>query len=155
MTTLPIGRKAFTNKWFFEIKGDHIDDIVGDKTRLLVRSFSQIESVDCQETFITVSKLCTFRMFMAMAARLKLHIYHFDIETAFLYGNLDEETYTLQPDGCNDGINRAFSLNETLYGLKQAPRACSKKVNGVLMKRAFSKWTQIDAYGNVVRRTCL
>ncbi|CAI7917246.1 unnamed protein product [Closterium sp. NIES-54] len=43
-------------------------------------------------------------------------------ETAFLYGVVDEEIYTKQPEGYDDGSGRVCRLNKAIYGLKQAPR---------------------------------
>ena len=41
--------------------------------------------------------------------------------TAFLYGDLEEDIYMIQPEGCDDGSRRVCHLKRSLYGLKQAP----------------------------------
>ncbi|GKA51089.1 retrovirus-related pol polyprotein from transposon TNT 1-94 [Tanacetum coccineum] len=65
------------------------------------------------------------RVFLALAAQLKLPVYQFDVKSAFLNGDLNEEVYVLQPQGfvTGDSKNKVYKLNKALYGLKQAPRA--------------------------------
>ena len=46
----------------------------------------------------------------------------FDVKTAFLYGNLDEEVFMEQPEGFTDKTDKVCLLKKSLYGLKQAPR---------------------------------
>ena len=47
-----------------------------------------------------------------------------DVKTAFLNGDLDEEIYMLQSEGCitPGKEHKVFKLNKSLYGLKQAPK---------------------------------
>ena len=50
----------------------------------------------------------------------------FDICTAFLNGEIDEEIYMAQPPGFENGT-QVCRLTKSLYCLKQAPRAWNKK----------------------------
>lgn len=47
-----------------------------------------------------------------------------DVVTAFLNGELDEDIYMEQPNGCVDSSTRDWVciLQKALYGLKQTPR---------------------------------
>ena len=47
-----------------------------------------------------------------------------DVKTAFLNGDLEEEIYMLQPEGCITlrQENKVCKLNKSLYSLKQAPK---------------------------------
>lgn len=67
---------------------------------------------------------------------------HFDLEqrqmdvvTAFLNGNLDEDIYMEQPDGCADGAKPDFvrKFLKAIYGLKQAHRRFHYIVNSFLL----------------------
>ena len=63
-----------------------------------------------------------------------------DIKTAFLNGDLEEEIYMTQPEGCVvDGQeNKVCKLLKSLYGLKQAPKQWHEKFNGTLLLDGFS-----------------
>ena len=47
-----------------------------------------------------------------------------DVKTTFLNGDLEEEIYILQPEGCitPGKENKVCKLRKSLYGLKQAPK---------------------------------
>ncbi|GKF68576.1 retrovirus-related pol polyprotein from transposon TNT 1-94, partial [Tanacetum coccineum] len=94
------------------------------KARLVAKGYSQEQGIDYEETFSPVARFETVRIFLALAAQLKLPVYQFDVKSAFLNGDLDEEVYVLQPQGfvTGDSENKVYKLNKALYGLKQAPQ---------------------------------
>lgn len=49
------------------------------------------------------------------------------IQNAFLHGQLKEEIFMMQPEGCDDGTMKVCKLNKTLYELKQSPRAWNEE----------------------------
>lgn len=55
---------------------------------------------------------------------LKIQIVEFDIQTAFLYGELTGDIYRKQAAPFEDKNlpNYVCKLNKSLYGLKQSPR---------------------------------
>ena len=65
----------------------------------------------------------------------------FDVSTAFLYGELEEEIYMHQPEGYDDGSGRVCKLKRSLYGLKQAPRCWNKRFASFLLKLGFTRST--------------
>nr|GEW36790.1 hypothetical protein [Tanacetum cinerariifolium] len=68
-------------------------------------------------------------------------VYHMDVKTAFLNGNLWKEVYVSQPDGFvdPDNPNHVYKLKKALYGLKQAPRAWYDMLSLFLIFQDFSK----------------
>lgn len=60
-----------------------------------------------------------------------------DVSTAFLYGEVEEDIYVIQPIGLKDGSGCMCKLQKALYGLKQAPRVWSKKVEKLLKKYGY------------------
>ena len=52
---------------------------------------------------------------LSVAARDKLYLLQFDMSTAFLYGDLEEDIYMIQPEGCDDGSGRVCHLKKSLY----------------------------------------
>ena len=75
-----------------------------------------------------------------------------DIVTAFLYGDLDEEIYMEAPDGFERffAFNRELEcliLDKAIYGLVQAARQFYKKLKNVLVQKlGFKKCKQIRVY---------
>ena len=118
---LPKGRKAIDNKWVFKIKRKPDGTVDRYKARLVVRGFSQIEGVDFFETFSPVARFDTIRALLSLAVNENLVLKQFDIKTAFLNSNLEEEIFMKQPAGFEDGSGRVCKLLKSLYGLKQAP----------------------------------
>ena len=61
-----------------------------------------------------------------------------DIKTAFLNGYLEEDVYTVQPPGYEQGgPNVACHLRRSLYGLRQAPRAWYVRLRTALEEMGF------------------
>jgi len=61
-----------------------------------------------------------------------MEIVQFDIKTAFLYGDLDEELYIECPGYYEAPKGKVFKLMKSLHGLKQAPRQWHKKFDSFL-----------------------
>lgn len=60
-----------------------------------------------------------------------------DVETAFLYGNIDHEIYVEQPHHMTDGTPKVCKLRKALYGLKQAPRIWYQTLTNFLRDLGF------------------
>jgi hypothetical protein len=74
-----------------------------------------------------------------------LEVHHLDVESAFLYGELEEDIFMRLPDGCGEDSFKIAKLNKALYGLKQSNRAWNAKITKVLKKYGFVNLTSIDA----------
>lgn len=107
------------------------------KMRLVVRGFSQKESIDYHMVFIPTGKISSFRVFVAIARERGMIVHHMDVATAFLYGTCQEVIYMVQPEGYHDGTAKVQKLLKSLYGLKQAHRVWNTKVMRVLDKLGF------------------
>ena len=51
-------------------------------------------------TFALVTRISSIRMLIALASVHNLVIHQMDVKTAFLNGELEEENYMDQPEGC-------------------------------------------------------
>jgi hypothetical protein len=69
------------------------------KARLVAKGYSQRFGIDYDEKFAPVAKQDKLRMILSFVAVYDLEMHQLDIETAFLYGELDEEIYLEQPEG--------------------------------------------------------
>ncbi|KAL4089751.1 hypothetical protein QTP88_024723 [Uroleucon formosanum] len=74
----------------------------------------------------------SIRAILTVAAAEILILRQFDIKTAFLYEDLQEEIYMVQPMGFEDGSNKVCKLQRSLYGLKQAPRCWNLRFKNFL-----------------------
>lgn len=106
----------------FKIKRDVNGNVSRYKARLVAQGFSQKYGTDYDEVFAPVVRQTTFRTLLSVAAKRKYNVQHYDIKTAFLNGNLEEEIYMKQPPGFTKG-NKVCKLKKGLYGLKQSARS--------------------------------
>nr|GEY72236.1 integrase, catalytic region, zinc finger, CCHC-type, peptidase aspartic, catalytic [Tanacetum cinerariifolium] len=70
-----------------------------NKARLVARGYRQEEGIDFEESFAPVARLEAIQIFLAYAAQKNMVVYHIDVKTVFLNGNLREEVYVSQSDG--------------------------------------------------------
>jgi transposase InsO family protein len=138
LTNLPPGRKAIGSKWVFKIKLDENGKIIRRKARLVAQGFSQKFGVDFDEVFAPVVRSSTFRLLISVAGERKYKVDHYDIKTAFLNGELEEEIYLKQPPGFEINSN-VYKLNKSLYGLRQAARTWNKTLHEELMRNGFEQ----------------
>jgi hypothetical protein len=85
---IPPGHKVLTGRWVWVYKRDGTR-----KLRWVVRGFEQVEGIDYQETFAAVARAESYRVLLAIATLLNWDIEQVDIDTAFLYGDIDSEIY--------------------------------------------------------------
>lgn len=82
--------------------------------------------------FSPVVRYESVRTLIALAAQRNLEIKHFDVKTAFLHGDLNEEIYMDVPEGVKAKKGQVCRLQKSLYGLKQASRQWNSKFNSFL-----------------------
>lgn len=73
-------------------------------------------------------------MLIVLASIHKLFIHQMDIKMTFLNGDLEEEIYMVQPEGCivPGQENKVCKLVKSLYGLKQTLKQWHEKFDQVL-----------------------
>ena len=123
LVKLPAGRTPITCKWVYKLKRNTDGSVARFKSRLVARGYSQKKGIDYKETFSPVARLESIRLILAVAAAEDMEMVHFDVRTAFLHGNLEEEIYMNQPEGYEKDVGLVCKLEKSLYGLKQASRA--------------------------------
>ena len=140
--TLSKGKKVIGCKWLYRKKealseGEHCKY----KARLVIKGYAQRKGVDFDEIFSPVVKHCSIRVLLAMVAMWDLELEQMDVKTAFLHGSLEEEIYTLQPEGFvkPSSEKNVCRLRRSLYGLKQAPRQWYKRFDTFMVTHGYSR----------------
>jgi bifunctional DNA-binding transcriptional regulator/antitoxin component of YhaV-PrlF toxin-antitoxin module len=127
LVQLPPGKRAIYCRWLFKLKEKPDGSMRRYKARLVAKGYTQRMGIDYKETYAPVVNKDSVRMILAIAAVKDLEIVHFDVKTAFLYGELEEELYMKQPEGYDDNPDMVCKLIKSLYGLKQSPRMWNQK----------------------------
>ena len=91
---LPPGRKIIGSRWIFTIK-----DNGTYRARAVAKGYSQIPGKDFQENHAPVVHDTSFHLTLTQKIIYGLDSEQIDIETAFLYGDLEEDIYMYFPDG--------------------------------------------------------
>ena len=125
---IPNNKRLIGNKWVFKIKRDGTY-----RARLVALGYSLIPGVDYTDNFAPVAhKVFYFRIALPRMMVEKLDSLVMDVETAFLYGEIDEEIFMKSPVGMEEidpgsSSEDCYQLVEGIYGLCQAARQFWKK----------------------------
>nr|GEX06050.1 retrotransposon protein, putative, unclassified [Tanacetum cinerariifolium] len=111
------------------IHNDHpLNQVIGDlqsstQTRRMTKNLEEYKFVSTtlkQRTSHKDFQNCLFACFLSQEEPKKI-----DVNSAFLYGKIEEEVYVCQPPSFKDPDfpDRVYKVKNALYGLHQAPRA--------------------------------
>ena len=134
--------KIISFRWLFKSK-DMGHGVRKFKARLVARGFEDDNKHELEDTYAPVSKLSTVRWLLAVSNKLNLDLMQLDVQTAFLYGDLDNLVFMKVPDmvkcPSTDKSRYVCKVVKSLYGLKNAPRQCYKKLHVFLINLGFSQ----------------
>lgn len=103
----PNNQKVIDNqRWVYNVKWNPDASIERYKARLIGLGFTQVYGMDYEETFSPVVRYTSIRTILAIVAQNKYMVKQFDVKTAFLYGELEENVYMKQPIGFEDDTGR-------------------------------------------------
>ncbi|KAL4385296.1 hypothetical protein GQ457_15G029610 [Hibiscus cannabinus] len=141
LTNLPSGKHAIGVKWVYRTKFNPDGTIFKHKARLVVKGYAQIGGVDYGDTFAPVARLDTIKLLIAIAGQLGWNVFHLDVKSAFLNGELEEDIYVCQPEGfvVPGKEHQVYKLKRALYGLKQAPRAWYYRIDSYFQKLGYQR----------------
>jgi Reverse transcriptase (RNA-dependent DNA polymerase) len=151
LTDIPSGRKLIGSKWVFKLKKNKVY-----RARLCALGYNQVPGVDYSDHYAPVINDVSFRTVLMMWLLNDEWVAHLiDVETAFLYGKLDEEIYMRLPAGYIETVsskhgNMCLRLNHSIYGLVQAARQWWKELIKTLKTLDF---TQCKADTCLLRRS--
>nr|GEY47736.1 putative ribonuclease H-like domain-containing protein [Tanacetum cinerariifolium] len=115
--------------------------VIRNKARLMAQGHIQEEGIDYDKVFAPLSRIEAIRLFIAYASFKDFVVYHMDVNSAFLYGKIEEEVYVCQPPGFEepDFPDRVYKVEKALYGLHQAPRAWYETLLTYLLENGFQR----------------
>src|SRR6218665_3620533 len=96
LTQLPENKTVIGSKW---VKMDEKGNVTRYKARLVAQGYSQKYGEDYDEAFAPVAKPTTLRTILTIAELKGMIVKHYDVETAYLNGDLSHEVYMKQPEG--------------------------------------------------------
>lgn len=136
------------------------------KARLVAKGYSQRPGVDFGDTFAPVARMSSIRMVAALAAQHQLSMSQFDVTTAYLNGELEEQIFMECPLKFEEILERVIDrekkgsriheasvdmlkefrrgdkvllLRKALYGLRQAGRRWHTKLSEILESYGFTR----------------
>ena len=124
--TVPRNHRTLKGKWVYKLKRDGTY-----KARWVVKGYEQVKGLDYQQIFAAVVRADTFRTLLAIATLLDWDISNIDVDSAFLYGDIDTEVYIELPEGFAES-HTCGKLLKSIYGLKQAPRIWAQTLYRIL-----------------------
>ena len=84
-------------QWVYKTKFTFEGVVEHHKAELVVKIFSQQESINYTDTFDTIAKMIYVQVILSLVARLAWKIHQMNVKSTFLHGDLSEEIYMEQP----------------------------------------------------------
>ena len=134
---IPENRRLIGNRWVFKIKRDGTY-----RARLVALGYSQIRGIDYTDNFAPVAHDVSFRIALARMMVEKLDSLVMDVETAFIFGDIEEEIFMKSPVGMEEidpgsSPEDCYQLKKGIYGLCQAARQFWRKFVDTTKKEPF------------------
>jgi len=96
---LPKDKMAIGCKWVFKIKYKINGIVERYKARLVVKGYTQKESIDYLGTFSPIAKITTIRLFLCLTSIYIWELKQLGINNTFLHEELKKDVYMVAPLG--------------------------------------------------------
>ncbi|MBW0538886.1 hypothetical protein O181_078601 [Austropuccinia psidii MF-1] len=124
-------KQALGCRWVYMVKRNQQGEVIRYKARLVVQGHRQIKGLNFEETFAPTPTFTSLRCLLAIASALRWELQTFDVTTAYLHSQLEEDIYVKAPEGATS-LPGILKLNKALYGLKQAGRCWWNHLKNIL-----------------------
>ena len=144
---LPAHKKSLVGRWVFALKKNENGKVVKYKARYVAKGFNQIFDSDYLETFAPTTKLSSICLLSALATHFHCEVFQFDVSSAYLNADLEEDVYVEQPPGFEipgKGSKFFCKLLKKLYDLKQAGRCWNRTLDKFLTEFGLTR-SMIDS----------
>ena len=126
------------------------------RAKLVALGYSQIPGVDYTDNFAPVAHDASFRIALARMMAEIVDSLVMDVETAFLYGDIDEDIFMKSPVGIEDiepgSSEDCYQPLKDIYGLCQAARHFWKKFEDIMKKEPFSFTVTLQSHVCCLRK---
>ena len=79
--------------WIYKVKKETYGGVEKHKARFVAIGFSQVEGIDCDDTFALVERYSLIRSILALSVQMGWKIHQMDVNTTFLNDMIEEEVY--------------------------------------------------------------
>ncbi|KAI7941321.1 hypothetical protein MJO29_013395 [Puccinia striiformis f. sp. tritici] len=130
----PNNEKIIGGMWVLVRKLNEANEVIRHKARWVGFGNHQEPNKHYHMTYASVGRIETFKVLLSIPVTYKWQVFQFDVETAFLHGEMDADVYVRQVSGFEvpGKENWVWKLNKSLYGMKQAPRMWKKHLTETL-----------------------
>nr|GEV85367.1 hypothetical protein [Tanacetum cinerariifolium] len=106
------------------------------------------EGIDYDKVFAHVARIEAIRLFLAYASFMGFMVYQMDVNSAFLYGRIEEEVYVCQPSGFEDPNHpdNVYKVVKALYDYQH-----SSGYKDALVKDADGDDVDVHLYRSMIR----
>ena len=116
----PINQTVLKGQWVYKTKVKKDGTIKRRKGRYCAKGYSQKPGEDFDDIYAPVARLKSLRILLSKSVKRNYTLKQLDVKSAFLYGDIDGETYLELPEGYQKP-GKVWRLNKAIYGLKQSP----------------------------------
>nr|GEU87407.1 putative ribonuclease H-like domain-containing protein [Tanacetum cinerariifolium] len=97
------------------------------------------DNVGAEADFNNFGKDRSYKIILSLCLLYGILVYQIDVNSAFLYGTIEEEVYVCQPIGFEDPnhLDKVYKVVKALYGLHQAPSAWYETLANYLLENGF------------------
>jgi hypothetical protein len=143
----PKDDKSIGGMWVLCRKLNEANEVIRYKARWVGFGNHQEPNKHYYLTYASVGRIETFKILLSISVAYKWPVFQFDVETAFLHGEMDADVYVRQVSGFEvpGKENWVWKLNKSLYGMKQAPRMWKKHLTTTLKTLGLSPSIMDDA----------
>ena len=148
----PENAKILGTRWVYKTQRDMDGNPVRYRARLVVQGNRQRFGIDYDEVFSPVVNFVIIRLFFILLVINRNWVdAHLDIKCAYLYGNLEQQTFIKPPDGFNQNLHgtTVWRLKRALYGLHQSGRQWHERL---LQEILTLKFTKVPGFSCVFHR---
>ena len=84
-------------KWIYIPKFNRDKVFVENKSKIIIKNYSQIQRIDFKKTYNVTAHLESFYLLLAIIASLNLYLWQLDFVDTYLNSNIDFDMYIKQP----------------------------------------------------------